>query len=667
MNNIIEKIESVNITGIKDVDYFNLDARKLFQYLPFYSFFEVDKEKVIELLSILLDNYEFLKRNNQQKLDLFLMDFGWISHQRDKNLRSLDITTDVLREIYKFDEIILTGKQYDLTRTLDTFFHNSEIKNCFISAPTSFGKTFLVVKKLLPYIQQNKNILYIVPKINLINEISRLIKENYESVSEINISHSIFSFSNNIVTDGSNIFVCTAERYTVLQDLGLGIVFDLVIIDEAHLVYDYIESRSMLLSLLIKNHINSKIIYLLPGVDIVDFTSRLKNLDIEVNNSLEFQTNEDLVSQTNFIAKIDDENRVSLSKITKQGTNIILKDLYLDVSEDKIETKFNFIKVMLRELPSLFDKTIIYLSTPENIQILASKLLLINCEIHSKSKYYKGYLDYLDKNFPSNYNINKFLKSGIVVNIGPMDEFSKKMSILVFKKVSEIRYILANATIGEGVNIFAKTMLILDNIRGPSINADITQRNLLGRVGRFNQYFTGNRIIYDDTKGGSVVVSRLKKNVLTGKIRMATPTDVVDSNFIQTISGDALFSDDFIVRNKGEVKEKTIIPISKYTYPNETYRDIEHYVVGLNYNKKDTYLNSFFTFQNLYSHLYWFKEYLYDESNSSKPVLLFGRVGYRNVGYLVTLYLDYLEGVSIKTIIKRNINNSINDKVHIIV
>lgn len=81
---------------------------------------------------------------------------------------------------------------------------------------------------------------------------------------------------------------------------------------------------------------------------------------------------------------------------------------------------------------------------------------------------------------------------------------------------------------------------------------------------------------------------------------------------------------------------------------------IEKHCDSLEISELETYLQSFFSYDNLLQYLKWFKDMLVDIH--MEYILFPNKTDQRNLPYLVTLYLDYLNGVSIKKIISKNEN-----------
>lgn len=631
----------------------NQTTKLLFKFMPYYKLFDYPKEYIEKILCFLLDEYEKLNESNKVKLDLFLIDFGWISHKRNKNIHNNDIISNILHYMFEHEGIYFTKEQFELYSKLIDFYKNDNEKTFYISAPTSFGKTTIVVDSLEKYLETKRNILILLPNKNLINEMSVKIKEKYKKINS-NISSSVMSFIENYSIDKTNIFIGTAERYFGINQINDSIEFDLLIVDEAYKIYDYIDERSRHLSLTVKKHVNkSKIIFLTPNVNIDSLKKRLNYLDIFPIHETENTFISEVVSYNNIILKHNTVGKIKYYKLNETKKEL-LKVISTNITERKM-TEYELLLNLFKEFPFTQKKTIIYLNDPNKVYEIA-KCMKDNLKYTSlNTSVSKAYYKYLDENFPDSYILKELLYYGIVINIGSMDELSKKFSINAFIKDEQINFIIANATINEGVNLYAKNIVLLTSkLMANSSDIDIMQKNLLGRVGRFNQFFIGNRIIIDTSQKDNVIVKRLKKSLDLEPIKISKPLKAVDDNIAKTIAKDIMFNDDFLKKNAIKRENRISIPLSRYSYPELVYNAIEKYCDSLEISKLEIYLQSFFSYNNLLQYLYWFKDMLAD---IHMEYILFPRkTDQRNLPYLVTLYLNYLNGVSIKEIISRNEN-----------
>ena len=155
------------------------------------------------------------------------------------------IDKDILEEYYiQTDRVSFEEKEKDNKKQLNEFQENAlhQIKTEFIEKPvvllhgvTSSGKTEIYVKLIEAQLQQNKQILYLLPEIALTTQlVSRL--QNYFG-KKVVVFHSRYSGNerveawNNILNNSENAQIIIGARSALLlpfKDLGL------IIVDEEH-------------------------------------------------------------------------------------------------------------------------------------------------------------------------------------------------------------------------------------------------------------------------------------------------------------------------------------------------------------------------------------------------------------------------------------------------
>ena len=138
-------------------------------------------------------------------------------------------------------------------------------------------------------------------------------------------------------------------------------------------------------------------------------------------------------------------------------------------------------------------KNIIYLNTPKNLEQFAMELSskLSDLDISRLNKACTDLKEYVHED----YNLANYLKKGIIYHHGSIPEQIRYFIEELYIEVPEIKMLIANSTLLEGVNIPATKMFILDPNRGKSYLSPSSFHNLVGRVCRFGEIFndkTGN-------------------------------------------------------------------------------------------------------------------------------------------------------------------------------
>lgn len=173
---------------------------------------------------------EFILYNASRKLRTFgynrLNKFDNSIINADNNLIAIKDT--VIDEFYKTESgFILDSAQKDV---LDTF--ESANGKLFLSAPTSFGKTFLLKEIIYRHYENYNNIVIVLPTVALLIEVT-------EEIDDFNEKHSLgYTIYNSIYRDlelsERNIFILTPERVLRLLAIVPDIELDFFFFDEIY-------------------------------------------------------------------------------------------------------------------------------------------------------------------------------------------------------------------------------------------------------------------------------------------------------------------------------------------------------------------------------------------------------------------------------------------------
>lgn len=366
---------------------------------------------------------------------------------------------DIAKEL-----IIEKHKENNLTYTLHQQFSRNEIikeKNndiCYI-APTSFGKSSIIFDLIKINLKHKHAI--IVPTKSLLAQTVKKLKSQ-------NLDIKIISHDEMYLSEDSFVAVFTQERaLRLLEKVEWG--FDYLYIDEAHNIFNR-DSRNILLTRLIslnkKRNNKGKLIYLSPLIDNPD------NLIIENDNS-----------------------KISPFKI---DNNIKIPEFYYYNENDKLVQKYN--KFFNKYYPinlsndlfhyiqvSATEKNLIYFYRPKIVERFANELYKKIPAI-KLSKETKGMIKVLKKYVHKDFNVVNLLTKGIVYLHGKLPEYIKDYLEYKFNRLADIKYLIGNSVILEGVNLPLSSLYILDPY-SLTFNKTI---NLIGRINRLNEIFGDN-------------------------------------------------------------------------------------------------------------------------------------------------------------------------------
>lgn len=354
---------------------------------------------------------------------------------------------------FEYNSIIET---YEQKKSRLELVNSNDEENCYI-APTSFGKSSLITEIIRE--KQLKKVAIIVPTKSLLIQTYKLVKNNF-------LSRNIIFHDE--MYDGSDDFIAifTQERaLRLLKDESIS--FDLLIIDEAHNLFNY-DSRSLLLTRLIRRNRNrnpkSVNYYLSPLI------SDSNNLRVE---------NEQEIFERKIISNIKEADIYEY----KESGEVRKYNRFLDVFFESGYSE-NFLSYIIENSK---DKNFLYLRAPKRVEelsiLLDSKLEFIG------SPSLMELSDVISMNVHKDFYCVDYIKKGLVYLHGKLPDLIKEYLEFKFSENKEVKYVVANSVILEGVNLPVDNMYIMNT---NSLDAK-SLTNLIGRVNRLNEVFDDER------------------------------------------------------------------------------------------------------------------------------------------------------------------------------
>lgn len=362
------------------------------------------------------------------------------------------LINNVIEKEYRKDIIIETKEQ---KRVREAIIESSSEDISYI-APTSFGKSSLIVEHIKCNREKLKKIAIIVPTKSLLTQTYRKIKEADFGI-KILIHDEMYNGENEFIA------VYTQERALRLLDKN-DIAFDILYIDEAHQLLEW-DSRAVLLTRLIKlNKIRNdktKVMYLSPLITNSDnikisekdeiFEQRIY-FNVKEPEFFEYRTSHDIMKYNRFVD--------SFYKIGE------CSDFWEYISVNKTE------------------KTFCYLYSPRKIEQFAMELEH-NVSITGDSVELEALGNILKEYVHEDFYAIDYLKKGIIYLHGKMPENVKEYLEYKFSKCRELQVLVANKVVLEGVNLPVNSLFIMNGhkLKGKDL------MNLIGRVNRLNDVF----------------------------------------------------------------------------------------------------------------------------------------------------------------------------------
>ena len=453
---------------------------------------------------------EFILYNASRKLRTFgynrLNKFDNSIINADNNLIAIKDT--VIDEFYKTESgFILDSAQKDV---LDTF--ESANGKLFLSAPTSFGKTFLLKEIIYRHYENYNNIVIVLPTVALLIEVT-------EEIDDFNEKHSLgYTIYNSIYRDlelsERNIFILTPERVLRLLAIVPDIELDFFFFDEIYKIDEDVALSS-------EDDVNDKI-------------------ELENDNPQRDEQDHRAVAF-----------RLALYFLLKKCNSCYLAGPFIELNNlkdgfNKMLEKYHIATKEITFIPTLKNKidfhgkTYKYSSPFENynestlsnkpiekliyvanrLQFSKTNQAIVYClypaytEQHARefSDSYKDslpvdssiqmFIEHLKNNYNfsfggkrnsfDNWDLIYALRNQIGIHNGKFPKYFQREIIRRFND-GAMSTLFCTSTIVEGVNTNAKTVVVYNN---PSGKTDEGKKFLLlninGRAGRYQHHFIGN-------------------------------------------------------------------------------------------------------------------------------------------------------------------------------
>ena len=374
-------------------------------------------------------------------------------------------------------------------------FKRGQRNRIFLSASTSFGKTFLIyeIVRKMAY----TNVAFIFPTLSLLSEnlFKIHLSPEYKWVKDNYVIHTL---SDKEEISGRNLFIFTPERFLSFLDKNKEIQLDFVFIDEIYkldngFIIDEVSQenerdvayRIALHELLKHPHIDS----LLAGPYIA--------LPTEDNQS-SFKT---FLDHYGFVVinynHYEIVNKVEVKVLGK--TTIEINNTFHLTFTDK--TKSARIIQLVTQLLNRGENAIVYSSTKASTERYAKILI-------SEDNYIKdidseevlrltNHIDSLFENGKgAQWIVSKALKKGIGIHHGSVPKYIQQEIISLFNQ-NILKILICTTTITEGVNTTAKNVIALSGKKGNKNLKKFDAQNIEGRAGRFMQHYQGRVFILD--------------------------------------------------------------------------------------------------------------------------------------------------------------------------
>lgn len=329
-------------------------------------------------------------------------------------------------------------------------------RGLIFSAPTSFGKTFVIFEYIAKV--QPKNVVLVVPTLALIDEYKRKIINQYKNIfKEYRVYLSIEKDKKYDFTR-KNIFIVTHDRvvneevHDVIKDI------DFLVIDEVYKLQknDEDDERVLILNLAYYNlvSISKKYVLLAP------FIKGVKNLDKLDDEPFFYGTNySPVVSEVITYPILDNKDRVS---ITKE----VLKNVH--------------------------GNTLVYFPTIRELDAFINEINISKQISFEQNELLVEFVGWAKQEIHEKWSVLRAMEAGYLVHHGQLPLGIRMMELDLFNDQNAYDKLLCTATLLEGVNTTAENIIITKPSRGDKNTFDAFDfYNLVGRTGRLFKHYLG--------------------------------------------------------------------------------------------------------------------------------------------------------------------------------
>lgn len=366
-------------------------------------------------------------------------------------------------ENFNNHSMIFTEQQLRLSR----FFHDNLTGSATIIAPTSYGKSELIISALEK--TEGKITCVLVPSKALLAQTKkRILNAKIGWISKI-VSHP------EMHTPGDDrcVYILTQERLTRILNEDKAMSFDIVVIDEAHNLLSKDDRNTLLASVMkILEYRNTKTAFKF----LTPFLKSQSSLALKKSKIVakEFVISEYVKSEILFLA--DYSSTSNTLELYDHFTNE-----FIEVSND-CDDAIAYIKSRSA------DKNLLYFNRPKHIQEFAKKMAdrlpVIGLDGISEA------LKEITASTHERYLLLYCIKHGVIYHHGSMNDSLRNYVEHLFRNCSEIKFLLSNSTLLEGVNLPIEKMFLLSTSKGMGNLRRSQFKNLIGRINRFSEIFT---------------------------------------------------------------------------------------------------------------------------------------------------------------------------------
>lgn len=358
-----------------------------------------------------------------------------------------------------------------------------EGKNIAVSAPTSFGKSFVIDAFIS--LKNPTNVVIIVPTIALTDETRRRIYKKFAKKYKIITTPEVD-------LGERNIFIFPQERSVSYIEKINNI--DILIIDEfykAGIAFDKERAPILLKAILELGKKAKQKYFLAPNISEIE--------DNPITDGMEF---------------------------IPLDFNTVFSAVYETYKESDKTNDFKATK-MLEVLRNKSTKSLIYAGTFNNIDAITN--ILKNNIQEKQNELLNSFSDWLQTNYSQHYILADIVKKGIGIHNGRLHRSLSQIQVKLFEEENGLDNLVSTSSIIEGVNTSAENVIIWANRSGKGLARlnNFTYKNIVGRGGRMFKHFIGKVYLLEEPPPQEVT-----------QLKLELTDDLINSLDVEKFRGD---------------------------------------------------------------------------------------------------------------------------------
>lgn len=431
------------------------------------------------------------------------------------------IGDQAINELYRSDTDRNITLDQSRKEVIDLFQQISP-RRLLVSAPTSYGKTFLMREIVFRNRKRYKNILLVFPTVALLLEnagvMSWFVKKN-------NLNYRIIKTVDAVCDDDENkIFVFTPERALQLLAAFPDLKIDFFFFDEVYKIdEDYCNDDAEENSDRQSSGTGAKKYRKLQPMFLDEDRGKTFRIALYLLSKRveEYYLAGPNLSPEHFgtgMIRFLALNHITVKEISFEPTLRIAVDAYNSKIEEKLPDSLQLpttamvplnskVNEKIKDIVSYIDtceygQTLLYCSSParaiEYSNNLSSNIGTTDC-FDSYPDDFKHFIEHIRKEYDINnsvdeWNLIEVLKNGFGIHHGQLPKYIQREILEQFNK-GVFPLLFCTSTIVEGVNTDAKNMIILNASKGTKRLSAFDIKNIKGRAGRYHHSFVG-RVYY---------------------------------------------------------------------------------------------------------------------------------------------------------------------------